>query len=206
MWNIYSILGSVSTQRFGAEKSWPLLLQSRAEPHANPCCTQSNQVEAQRFVETGTIWGFLCLIYICNTRLNGGLGLLQFVPLSYKIIIIIVIFLLLLLFMRKQDNCTDKIISFVSTVFLVVRCHLRCNGFMLSLLKTLPHSTHRGPGSSSVLLQLNPNLTQQTSSFGRLQLVGPVGTSGMLLWPLSSTSRLLFFQRDPVWSHDYISF
>lgn len=79
--------------------------------------------------------------------------------------------------MRKQDNCTDKIISFVSTVFLVVRC----DGFMLSLLKTLPHSTHRGPGSSSVLLQLNPNLTQQTSSFGRLQLVGPVGTSGMLL-------------------------
>lgn len=46
MWNIYSILGSVSTQRFGAEKSWPLLLHSRSEPHANPCCTQSNQVEA----------------------------------------------------------------------------------------------------------------------------------------------------------------
>lgn len=98
MWNIYSILGSVSTQRFGAEKSWPLLLQSRAEPHANPCCTQSNQVEAQRFVETGTIWGFLCLIYICNTRLNGGLGLLQFVPLSYKIIIIVCFFLIIIFY------------------------------------------------------------------------------------------------------------
>lgn len=70
---------------------------------------------------------------------------------------------------------------FFSVACMVVRCHLRYEDFRDSLLKTSPPNTHCGPGSSSILFQLNPNLMSLRLYFPtdlcRLPLEGALETS-----------------------------